>query len=1182
MSSDYFVSTYEADLFFGRYQDPANKSESTWEQLFDRMLGAALSVVPDPVERFDLTCDLTDALGQGWLLPSSPQQWNYGALGRRFNRNGSSCFTGRMGDALGDFRDADADAEDVYVASGGFGLLLDTVRPRGCKIKHCSEGAMGSMCDGGPAKRIEGTTGYITGSGRARGALMLQLGVQHPDALEFVVSKRPLALDWLDDWPANALAQAPGLDAFVYKFSSCYVHEKEWPSVGQVSDEVGAGLLGQALEAGVVKTVRGQVVPQVREHSGQLREANRDWDLPLQNCNMSVRCSDEFMHAVLNDLPWVFHWHSKETVTDGLPWTKTDMLSGVLSEHDVAVVVDEASGQVSALEDGTGSPKYGVVIGTWEGLRANLSPNRNQWRDTRYSRFFRRILSPILDAHSGRIMARQVWAIICENAWNHGDPGVVFSSTYERFQPVSTEVYGPRLSNPCCLDGDTYVDTDEGRIKIADLADRCARGDFLPNAFCWDRENNLPSVRPITHAWKSGEVDEVYEIETDKGVTIRATGWHPFLLKTMEYVKAEDLAVGMRLRKIHRHVHRDGYVYLESRVKTHKEHRFVWEEISGENADGFDIHHDNDDVRDNRYGNLVKKARPIHLSDHASGKGNGRFIEVSDERLADVYASVRERNGASTGRPGRRVAAPVTVRTWNDWIDEHGLHGEIPRAASKDGGRIQGMEWDEFCDRMEEKLRDLADGANHKIVRITRVPGHRDVYNITVRDHHNFGVSSDPDRTTDSVIVKNSEYVNSAGGSCNLISQNLRLSAEVALRTGGWVGDQDSWQDDGFSTRTHWTEIRDNPLFQAYLLEVREKAQLSTRYITAALEYNEAPVPYINEMTRDHYRTVGNGIMGLAEALILYHVRYGSDCAQSFAATTMSEVALSCWETSFQLAAEGWKKPLGWNQERMESIFSMRADLAVNYGLPETHVRRWRSLVDRVARGEWATHTAVTSVAPTGSIAQEAGWLQTRARWAATGVRKGTVTVTSGVEPTFSWGVHRQDSSGVDEIYHDLWFTDEHHGKPWMVTAMDGVTPEEHVRMQAAVAAFTCMSVSKTVNLPVEATVDDVSRGYMLAWQLGVPGTALYRDQSKPVQVLSALECPSGECKVKLPTVVEVTSTGTESTLTPISRAVIEDVRRAEGETDAWLAAQRRRETDEHFAKHNQDTEVPGSSAAAK
>jgi ribonucleotide reductase alpha subunit len=247
--------------------------------------------------------------------------------------------------------------------------------------------------------------------------------------------------------------------------------------------------------------------------------------------------------------------------------------------------------------------------------------------------------------------------------------------------------------------------------------------------------------------------------------------------------------------------------------------------------------------------------------------------------------------------------------------------------------------------------------------------------------------------------------------------------------------------------------------------------------------------------------------MGLAEAMMLFHVKYDSLCGERFAAASMSAVALACWESSFSLAKNGWSTPKAWDVERMVNIFARRLENAVAHDLPESHLRRWSAIVESAERGERAAHTCVTSVAPTGTIASIAAWLMSRAASAAK-------SVTSGVEPPFAWHTGRQDNSGSDVLLHDLWGTEEHRNKPWMRTASQ-VRPEWHVTMQAAVCAFCCMSVSKTVNLPNNATLDDVREGYELAWKLGVPGTALYRDGSKPVQVLTALECPSGECSVE-------------------------------------------------------------------
>ncbi len=262
---------------------------------------------------------------------------------------------------------------------------------------------------------------------------------------------------------------------------------------------------------------------------------------------------------------------------------------------------------------------------------------------------------------------------------------------------------------------------------------------------------------------------------------------------------------------------------------------------------------------------------------------------------------------------------------------------------------------------------------------------------------------------------------------------------------------------------------------------LRETVRIGARFLDGVVEANEFPVPQIAEAVRGN-RKIGLGVMGFADLLVQAGVPYASEEALALARRVMSTIQETADETSEALAEEKGVFP-NWEQ----SVYG-----------PAGANRKFRN----------ATRTCI---APTGTIAIIAG-------------------ASSGIEPHFSLAHYRRMGDGtvlpeVNEAFQQVarergfWsedlMEDLAHGdrlgdrsevpedvRSRFATAHD-IAPSWHVRMQAAFQEHTDLAVSKTVNLPREATAADIREVYTLAHRLGCKGVTVYRDGSRAVQVLA-------------------------------------------------------------------------------
>ncbi len=302
-----------------------------------------------------------------------------------------------------------------------------------------------------------------------------------------------------------------------------------------------------------------------------------------------------------------------------------------------------------------------------------------------------------------------------------------------------------------------------------------------------------------------------------------------------------------------------------------------------------------------------------------------------------------------------------------------------------------------------------------------------------------------------------------------------------------------------------WEYLKKNggkkPHFDWQALE--RDVKIATRFLDNVVDINKYPSPEIEEMSLNT-RKLGLGVMGVADLFFELEIPYASKQCLEFMERLMEFINYHAKLASVELSKARGRMPY------FDKSFYKEGKLPfAGFKDKKSWHLDWNGIVKKIKK-YGIRNGFNTVIAPTGSISMIAG-------------------TSSGIEPIFSLVFEKSVAIGnfyyVDPVFEERMrkegLMDEDlikdasalngsiknityipaNIKKIFLTAMD-ISPVDHIKVLAAFQKWTDSSISKTNNFPSDASVDDIKKAYLLAYELGCKGVTVYRDKSLKNQVL--------------------------------------------------------------------------------
>jgi ribonucleotide reductase alpha subunit len=743
------------------------------------------------------------------------------------------------------------------------------------------------------------------------------------------------------------------------------------------------------------------------------------------------------------------------------------------------------------------------------------------------------------------VRARDLFDLIVRQAHHNGEPGVLFLDTANRENPVP-HLYELEATNPC-VTGDTLVATPSG----------------------WRRVDEIRAGDEICTVLGTGHVAEVevneavpvYKVHFSDGGVVKVTAAHQFhardsRTKFFEPRRVDELKVGDWVRVFHASVPNNpvpqGCVQLDDR-----DYGFLVGVLVGDGS-----------YTPSRLSKNVVRVSSHADETEWNAILERTFAKVGAEKVS-TYVNQGSRSMMMDPKPGRVVAEwvrslPLTpARGPGKTLPEcyinsnrEFLVGLLDGLFSTDGSV------DLSANHPLVRFHTSSEQLAHQVRRMLLMFGIHARISQSVRERYSIdGREIRCDRPKYNVIISGESFgrffeqirlthpdkqyrMEEAALCCNFTGGNWAAKV-VAIEPAGveTVYDlheprSDTWITEGYVSRgcgEQWLGPYENCCLGSINLakhianngvdweKLRATVERATRFLDDVVTAN-AYVPAVPQLKEAAFRVrrIGLGIMGLADMMYILRVRYGSVEGQEFASQVIEFVRFHAMRTSIALAEERGPfaaiagsiyDPNALTWQPPKSLVPYTHD----WGRPPLD---WSEIVAGI-RQHGMRNGAQLTVAPTGTISTVAGcegygcepvFALAYTRYVNDKGRQIALQYTS---PLFEHALREAglDDEAIRQVVEQVNQTGtcqhvtgvpEHLRRVFVVSG--DVTAEEHVRMQAALQAFTDNAISKTINCPANATEKDVADAYMLGWKLGCKGLTVYVTGSREKVVLETAE----------------------------------------------------------------------------